>query len=266
MMVENTAGNYMFLPGGSPYSSGVRALPGYELIHTTLKRPLRVAEGIAAIAQYLARSARPASALCGVELRCPAPYSFDGFAAFNHEYQRLLRNHGMLPEGDNPVARTNIAPELTPPTEQVIHAFTYTVPTTTGGNRPSFVVSGAGELMQSALNSSAIIRAGEVSDDAMAEKVALVMEIMQSRLDSLKVTWADVTVVNIYTVHNLISFLRPVILEQMGPAARFGVRWYFSRPPVTGIEFEMDLRGVEMERHEEITQCGVTPSSLSAHF
>ena len=27
-------------------------------------------------------------------------------------------------------------------------------------------------------------------------------------------------------------------------AARLGVRWYYSRPPVKDIEFEMDLRGV----------------------
>jgi hypothetical protein len=29
-----------------------------------------------------------------------------------------------------------------------------------------------------------------------------------------------------------------------GPAAVHGVRWYPSHPPIIGLEYEMDLRGV----------------------
>jgi hypothetical protein len=33
----------------------------------------------------------------------------------------------------------------------------------------------------------------------------------------------------------------------MGPAAVHGVHWYLSRPPIEGLEYEMDMRGVRRE-------------------
>jgi hypothetical protein len=117
------------------------------------------------------------------------------------------------------------------------------------GDGPTFIVSGAGELEDSALNPSAIRRAGEQSDEAMAEKAALVMEIMETRLDALQAGWSRVTSVDVYTVHNIYPFFEKEILSRAGGAARYGVRWYHSRPPVTGIEFEMDLHGVHHERY-----------------
>ncbi|MHB8887823.1 MAG: 2-amino-5-chloromuconate deaminase CnbZ [Acidobacteriaceae bacterium] len=252
MNIDNPAGSYFFQPGGTPYSSGVRAMPGYELTHITLMHPLPLAEGVAAIAAHLAAAKRPAQALCGLELRCPAPYSFAGFAAFNDQYRSLLQQHGMLPDGPNPVARTNIMPVAEALTEQTIHAFSYTIPCTHREGRPSFVISGAGELVEAALNTSAIVRPGETSADAMEEKASLVMGVMQSRLDALGVNWSHVTVVNIYTIHDIAPFLQRAILKRMGAAARLGVHWNLSRPPVTDIEFEMDMRGVADERYEDI--------------
>ena len=252
MNVDNPNGNYIFQPGGSPYSSGVRAMPGYELRHITLMRPLPLAKGLDAIARHLEGMQRPPQTLCGLELRCPAAYSFAGFAAFNEQYRNLLQHHGMLSDGPNAVARTNIAPAVEPPTEQMIHAFTYTVPGVRLSGRPSFVISGAGELVQAALNSSAIVRPGEMSEDAMAEKALLVMDVMESRLSALGVDWPQVTVVNVYTIHNIAPLLHDILLKRMREAARLGVHWNLSRPPVIGIEFEMDMRGVADERYEEM--------------
>jgi hypothetical protein len=50
--------------------------------------------------------------------------------------------------------------------------------------------------------------------------------------------------VDIYTIHALERILPDVILKRIGSAGVLGVRWFFSRPPIAGIEFEMDLRGV----------------------
>src|SRR2546428_6072816 len=33
-------GNYRFLPGIAPFSSGVIALPGYQVVHVTLRAPI----------------------------------------------------------------------------------------------------------------------------------------------------------------------------------------------------------------------------------
>jgi hypothetical protein len=61
------------------------------------------------------------------------------------------------------------------------------------------------------------------------------------------VVGADVTTVDLYTLHSPESFLARVILDPLGPAAIHGVHWHYSRPPITGLEFEMDMRGVRRE-------------------
>jgi hypothetical protein len=60
-----------------------------------------------------------------------------------------------------------------------------------------------------------------------------------------------VTAVNIYTVHALERILPNVILKKIGSAGALGVCWFFSRPPINGIEFEMDLRGIRNEDNDQ---------------
>mgnify|MGYP001616096935 CR=1 FL=1 len=38
------------------------------------------------------------------------------------------------------------------------------------------------------------------------------------------------------------------ILPGIHEAARHGVRWHLSRPPIVEVEYEMDVRGVRMEQ------------------
>jgi hypothetical protein len=37
------------------------------------------------------------------------------------------------------------------------------------------------------------------------------------------------------------------VLKPVGAAAIHGVHWYPSRPPILGLEYEMDIRGVALE-------------------
>jgi hypothetical protein len=46
-------------------------------------------------------------------------------------------------------------------------------------------------------------------------------------------------------VHDLHPFLADEIVRR--GAARSGLTWHFCRPPVRGLEFEMDCRGVRAE-------------------
>jgi hypothetical protein len=55
------------------------------------------------------------------------------------------------------------------------------------------------------------------------------------------------TAIDIYTVHSIKGLLPEVVLGRTKAANQHGVRWYFSRPPIEGIEYEMDLRGVRTE-------------------
>lgn len=247
MLIENPAGNYRFVSGIAPYSAGVTAAPGYEIIHVTLRRPVPYRAGFDRIARHLAEAERPKQALCGVELRLPAPLSFDGFVAFNGGYRELLSDWGLLLDGRNPVARTNIAPAVNPPAEPSLYAFSYTVPAS-GNAPPTFIVAGAGDLHdQAALDPSAIVRPGETAAVALREKAAVVMNVMWERLSGLGMSWAEATTTNLYTIYPIKPFLSDTILAQIGEASAHGVHWHLSHPPIAGLAFEMDVRGV---RHE----------------
>ena len=70
------------------------------------------------------------------------------------------------------------------------------------------------------------------------------MQEMSNRLHGIGVDWPQVSDVNLYTVHSLDNFLEPVLLPKLGPVALHGVHWYYSRPPIANLEYEMDLRHV----------------------
>jgi hypothetical protein len=238
--------SYRFLPGGEPYSAGVVATPGWEMIHATLQAPVPWRQGFAGIERHLRTLGRPRTALGAIELRVPTPLTFAGFAEFNRGYRALLGEWGLLVDGRNPVARTNVAPVVGPPAEPSLYAFSYTAATEAAG-RATFVAAGSGELRPGQASRAGVVRPDETSPDAMREKAAYVMAVMQARLTGLGAAWADVTAVDIYTAHPLESFLATEILAVMGPAAIHGVHWYLSHPPVAGLAYEMDLRGVRRE-------------------
>jgi hypothetical protein len=243
MIRDVPGGGYRFLPGIDPYSSGVVAMPGHQIAYATLRAPLPWREGFARIDRHLAAEGRPRAALCAIALRIPRPLSFDGFAEFNAGYREVLLAWALLVDGANPIARTNVAPLVAAPPEPSLYAFAYTVPGATP--RPTFVVAGSGEVDR--LNADTIVRRGETSPDAVREKAGFVVGVMQSRLRGLGADWPEVTTIDVYTPHPIEPFVRDVILRAAGPAAVHGVRWYPSHPPIIGLEYEMDLRGVARE-------------------
>jgi len=245
MRIEYRAGGYSFLKGISPYSAGVVASPGFEIEHVRLERALPLERGFQEIESYLASQHRRRQALCGVELRSPRPFTFQGFQDFNQRYVGILSRWGILLDGLNPVARTNVAPEVAPPAEPSLYGFSITLPSENGA--PSFVVAGAGELPEGSLDPHDVVRRGEASVDALREKVRFVMERLSSRLTGLGVTWAQVTATQIYTVHDIHPFLAANVLGEMREAACTGVNWHYARPPIESIEYEMDVRGCRRE-------------------
>lgn len=245
-LLANPAGNYAFLTGIAPYSAGVTAQPGYEIVRAVLAHPVPWREGFSRIEEHLNRLERPRSALCAVELRSPAPFTFAGFAAFNGEYQARLADWGLLVDGVNPIARTNVAPAINPPAQPSLYAFSYTAPTT--HNLPTFIVAGAGDLRDQAdLSPDAIVRPGETTSDAMQEKAAAVLAVMKDRLFGLGMAWADVSGVGVYTVQPLHPLVESTLAPSLHEAIGCGIHWHYSRPPIAGLEFEMDLRGVRVE-------------------
>ncbi len=248
MLTENPRGNYKFLKGIGPYSCGVVAMTGFEIVHIRLMQPLSLHLAFDYMVQYLEQEGRRIHALCGMQLRIPAPLSFDGFYDFNQEYQQKLKDLGLFLGDVNPLARTNIAvPDLNLE-GPVLYAFSYTVPSNTA-TPSTFIVAGAGDLRdQTDLSPAAIVRPQETSGNALREKASCVMQVMQERLTGLQASWSMVSCVDVYTVYPLHPLLVDTILKPVGKAARHGINWYYGEPPIDGLAFEMDLRGVRQER------------------
>jgi hypothetical protein len=239
-LVENPAGGFAFLPGGLPYSAGVVALPGFEIVRATLQRPLPYRDGFALIDRHLEAIGRPSAALCAIELRSPRPWSMADFGAFNAEYRVELETRGILLDGTNPVARTNVAPAYAPPEEPSLYAFSYTIPASVEGC--TFVIAGAGDL-----DERGIVAEGQTSPEAMRTKAAFVMDVMMKRLAALGCSINDATNMAVYSVHSPLDLLTDTLLAPLGAVAVHAFHWHYSRPPVIGLEFEIDMRGVRQE-------------------
>jgi hypothetical protein len=170
VLVHYPKGNYSFLRGIAPYSAAVRADAGYEIVHVRLQRPLALSAGFAAVKQHLAANGRPANALCGMELRSPQPFTFQGFSEFNAGYIQVLKDWSVIVRDVNPIARTNVAPAIGEPQTPALYGFSYTVHSNV--NRRSFVIAGAGELPEGSLDPKDVVRRGDTSVDALREKSA----------------------------------------------------------------------------------------------
>ncbi len=238
-------GNFRFLLGIAPYSSGAVAERNHQVVHVTFASPPPYRPGFLAIDRHLKEEKRPPESLCGIELRSPLPFTFDGFNQFNQEYIEQLKQRGLLAGGTNPVARTNVAPEVNPPSEVLLYGFSYTAPAKT--TKQTFVIAGAGELSGERLDARDIVSRGDVSPTGLRAKATHVLGLMDQRLRSLGVSWRDVTIVNVYTVHNIAPLMKDLLLPRAGAAALHGIDWHFARPPIREIEFEMDVRGCARE-------------------
>jgi hypothetical protein len=238
-------GGYRYLPAVFQYSSGVAAEPGFEIERARLLRPLRLADGFALVERHLRALGRPTTAFAACELRSAAPFTEQGFHDFNREYVKTLARWGVYEDEINPVARTNVCPEYGKPAEPVLYAFSYTVPAS-NPLRGSFIVAGGGEVRGGAGSfRERTVRHGDTSPEAMRDKVRHVVAEMERRLAALGFSWQDAVSTQAYTVQDIGALVGPEIAAR--GAAAGGVSWHFARPPVLGLEFEMDVRGAARE-------------------
>jgi hypothetical protein len=244
MTNEFAAGNYRFIPGVFQYSGGAAASPGYEVERVRFDKMPPLAEGFALIAKYIEAARRPLTSFCACELRSPAAFTDDGFRAFNQHYVKTLAEWGIFDGTTNPVARSNVCPEIDPPAEPSFYAFSFTRPSQNA--TPSFVIAGSAEAREGSGNySERTVRYRDLSPDGVREKVQATVGAMESRLDAFGGGWKDTTAVQAYTVHDF----HPVVADELvrRGATRSGLTWHFARPPVIDLEYEMDCRKVMRE-------------------
>ncbi len=242
--VDFSAGGYCFIPGVFQYSGGAAALPGHDIQRVRFRRPVPLEQGFARIERHITEAGRPLTSFCACELRSPAPFTEQGFRAFNEIYVVTLERWGLFDGKVNPVARSNVCPEIDPPAEPSFHAFSFTV--AAADPAPSFVISGGAEAREGGASySERTVRRGEASPDAMREKARYVLGEMERRLAALGSRWADTTATQVYTVRDLYPFLADEIVRR--GAAHSGLTWHYARPPVRELEYEMDCRAVGRE-------------------
>jgi hypothetical protein len=237
----HSTGTYRFLPAIDPYSSGVAAEPGYDIVGLRFDRPPSVPDGFARLDRELERRGLPADALVGLELRSPEPFSFGGFDEFNEVYRALLTERGLLEGKVNPIARTNVVPVHAPPAEPVLLS-AFIVQKAQGPGGSDFVVAGSGEV-DGPLDPRNIVARGDVSEEGLGRKIAFVLDEMRARLAGLGHTPQDPTLVNVYTAYEAAG-LSAALVDRLPATGRSGfVRW-LTLPPVAEIDFEMDCRRV----------------------
>ena len=158
----------------------------------------------------------------------------------------MLAEWGLFREGElNPVARGNVCPEVAPPPEPCFHAFVFTVPDPAAP--PSFAVAGSAEAPEGGANyRDHVVAPGDPSPAGLRAKARWVLGEMERRMALLGAGWAGTTAVQAYTVHDIHPLLAGELVAR--GAARHGLTWQFCRPPVVGLDYEMDCRGVWRER------------------
>jgi hypothetical protein len=238
-------GGYRFIKGVFQYSAGVAAEPGFEIVRARFANVLPLAEGFARIERHLSEIDRPVSAFCACELRSPKPFDDAGFRDFNRSYVEPLQGWGLIRDGINPIARSNVCPELAPPPEPGFHAFCYTV--SSGPYVPkSFMIAGSGEAPEGlASYGEQTVRPGDRSPDAIREKSQWVLGEMERRMGAFGFTWRHSTACQLYTVYDFHHVMANEIVRR--GAANAGVTWHFCRPPVDVLDYEMDVRGIRQE-------------------
>lgn len=238
------AGGYRYVPGVFQYSAGVAALPGHEIVRVRFRQPVALKDGFARIEEIIGAAGRPLTSFCACELRSPAPFSEEGFKAFNELYVGTLERWGVYRDGVNPVARSNVCPELDKPAGPSFHAFCFTVEAKDAA--PTFVVAGSGEAAEGkGTYRDNTVRLGDTSSEGLREKARFVLDEMQRRMTALGFGWADTTAAQVYTVFDF----HHIVEEMVGRgAAANGLTWHYNRPPVVDLDFEMDCRGLNVER------------------
>jgi hypothetical protein len=243
--VETSDSGYRFMPGVSQYSCGIAALEGFTIERVRFANPVPLKAGFARIVDILKEAGRPLTAFAACELRSPAPFTEQGFRAFNEVYIKTLIEWGVMRDGINPVARSNVCPKIDPPGEPSFDAFSFTVPAPQAP--ASFVIAGSGESVEGKANyRDYIVRPGDTSPEGMLEKAKFVLDEMERRMGAFGGDSRQTTAVQLYTVRDIY----PILESELGRRGvlRRGLTWHFNRPPVQGLEYEMDCRCVYRER------------------
>jgi hypothetical protein len=231
------ADGYRFLPGGGFASDAVVAADGHLIERVLLGSPRPLADALDQVRAYLDRRGRSASAVCGLELRLPAPVALREFDAFNERYLDTVARLGLVtPDGPSP-ARTNVAPAGLAPAAPALSAFSYSVPGRTRSN-PCYVVSGVADVPPGRRIPDDVVCLGRTDQDALLEKAKHALGEAMSRVRRLGTDRQASDQVALYCPY---PGVHRIAREVIG-APEHGLVWHDSAAPVEGLALEIDIR------------------------
>lgn len=245
--VTHASGAYRYLPGGSTFSNGLAAEPGYRIVEWELAEPLPLEPAFRRVGQELDAHGLGWDALAGVDLRSPEPFTPEGFAAFNVEYLQALGRHYPLDDRTpNPLTRTNVAPVEPFVPVPSVRAVQVVEPgaDATGGD---FVLSGVAEVTGAPGPENTVAHL-DTSDAGLRAKVDFVAAELAGRLGQLGVAVGEARIVDAYTAQPL-GWLELVLAGTFSAVPRYGLRRWLARPPVTDLEFELGCKRLSAHRY-----------------
>ena len=205
-------------PGGVPIFGGVAAEPGFEIVRVRFRRPIPLAEGFAHIEHAIRDAGRPLTAFCACELRSPAPFTEDGFRAFNEIYAGTLDRWGIFDRRHQSGRALQCLPRGQPAARAVVSRLLLH-----GRGRrrgPSFVVAGSGEARKArATIATTRCAAATPARAGLEARRASCSAKWNAGWEPLGFGWADTTAAQIYTVHDFHPFLADEIVRR-GAARR----------------------------------------------
>jgi hypothetical protein len=74
-----------------------------------------------------------------------------------------------------------------------------------------------------------------------------IMTVLSNKMAELGVRWEDATKTQLYGVDDVQRLLVEHVLRKLGPAAVHGIHWFPSRPPIEGLNLEIDVRAAGAE-------------------
>lgn len=243
---KGTPFNYSFIPGVSQYSAGVMAAPGYEIARVRLMGTPALPGAFKQIQDYLDSKGLTPQAVCAFEMRSPGQFTEQAFRTFNANYIGTLEKWGVLIEGENPVARSNVIPEFSTLTEPGIHAFSYVQPAPEDQSGDTFVIAGSAEAPEGKGNyRDHIVALDDASTAGLAMKTEWVIGEMARRLGVFSQGWGDVSDVQVYTIRSY----REAHAQLAAEVPTFAnIAWHYCNPPIEGLVFEMDCRRIRNEQ------------------
>ena len=109
----------------------------------------------------------------------------------------------------------------------------------------NYVLAGAAEWPDGTRYPDGIIAYGDASAQGLSRKVGFVLDLLEQRTLALSANWRAATAVQVYTAHEIGALIEPHFVPR--GLVQLGIDWHVCRPPVEGLEFEVDVRCVRRE-------------------